>query len=245
MEVARKSVLLREIITNLLQHLGGADKRPSDSVCNFEDEKEPSIGTTKYEDAISFTELMSIWQKHYEAIGEPDVMSQIGDLVLAPLSPTRKFSRVNVLPYFRVRFEGDRKPLDFLLKQFDEQIRSMLGLTLTLSGSLEDAQAITCKSPDDTVLFAQLLNSKVGMVAPRTETPLQRLGNNSWVAVALRPASADYGIDVCTPCMQQVQIENHLNDLPDEIQSIDANSGVSFEVCLKSEHVFSRCQTIF
>ncbi|KAI1131491.1 hypothetical protein F5Y10DRAFT_233341 [Nemania abortiva] len=77
---------------------------------------------------------------------EPNIMDAIRTSILSPLPPTRIFDGVNFLRNFGVRFNVEWDPLKFFTSQFKGQARDMLELTLTLTGSFENAQAATCMS---------------------------------------------------------------------------------------------------
>ncbi|KAI1155034.1 hypothetical protein F4825DRAFT_109525 [Nemania diffusa] len=75
---------------------------------------------------------------------EPNVMDAVKNSILSFLPLPRRFSRGSALPNFGVRFDVDWDPLSFFSRQFERQADDMLGSTLTLTGSFENAQAITC-----------------------------------------------------------------------------------------------------
>ncbi|KAI0446019.1 hypothetical protein F4803DRAFT_569193 [Xylaria telfairii] len=96
---------------------------------------------------------------------------------------------------------------------------------------LESGIWIERKLPDDTALFAQISNSKLTTVVLGNRDAVAEIGEQlAWISAALRLAPNDQGIHICTPSIQQIQIDDHLTSLPGELQSVDASFSVSCEI---------------
>jgi hypothetical protein len=116
---------------------------------NFEDDNEPTLDTSPYRDFIvktpAYSWLVASMQREANLTrANPDLMEDVGRKILDALPSTHKVSRKAPSQEYKAIFELDWDPLNFVKEQqYTESADEALERAITLTGSADDAQALT------------------------------------------------------------------------------------------------------
>ncbi|KAJ5611872.1 hypothetical protein N7528_008977 [Penicillium herquei] len=171
----------------------------------------------------------------------PDIMADISCAILQGLPSQLCFSRQKSVPSYKMTYTLDWDLVSFLEDQeYSEDNAEALPLVITLTGSREAAQALTCNLPDGTDLVAWFHSSEpsknpnIVFQVKGSGYSIAEVGEQlSWLGSALRSSCQPDQVVYCQP-----QIVN-LTKIPDESQGGKKENATEFsaDISFAVQHV--------
>lgn len=89
--------------------------------------------------------LLASLRREFHLLAEPNLMRAIRQEIIRVLPRSRKVSRMKSTEIYKVTFQVAWDPLTFIKEQgYKEEPDEAISLAITLTGSVKDAQALTC-----------------------------------------------------------------------------------------------------